>query len=226
MNRRHLLKRFGLSLSVVGVSAGCLGQGDDVQDSDGDGVIDSEDYAPNDPNVQEKADVASSSTATATDTPTTTPTATDTPTPRDTPTATDRPTATPTETPDFRTRHNTTEIVPGPGYYQVSFGFPGTFIVNWSVKNERSSEYDFDVFLMSEAEFQVYLEYINDESDHRPQVYSDGSAQGVTREAARTATLDSGDYHLVVDNTDLGDAGDIGSEAAREVQIQIETRRA
>lgn len=32
---------------------------DDIQDSDGDGVIDSEDYAPNDPEVQEKSDLQS-----------------------------------------------------------------------------------------------------------------------------------------------------------------------
>ena len=74
---------------------------------------------------------------------------------------------------------------------------------------------------MSEDEYKVYVDYINDESSHRPQVYTDGSAQGITDEATRTAILDSGAYRLVVDNTDLGDAGDIGNEAAREVRIEM-----
>ena len=52
MNRRRLLGAVGVSLSV----AGCLGLGESVEDS-GDGVIDSQDYAPKDPAVQAKADV-------------------------------------------------------------------------------------------------------------------------------------------------------------------------
>jgi PGF-CTERM protein len=36
---------------------------DDIQDSDGDGVIDSEDYAPNDPDVQEKSDLEDTTTS-------------------------------------------------------------------------------------------------------------------------------------------------------------------
>jgi len=47
---------------------------DPIQDSDGDGVIDSEDYAPRDPDVQEKSDLTSTETGTdpgpsSTDTP-------------------------------------------------------------------------------------------------------------------------------------------------------------
>lgn len=48
--------------SLVALS-GCLGvleQDDSVSDTDGDGMIDSQDYAPDDPNVQEKSDVANS----------------------------------------------------------------------------------------------------------------------------------------------------------------------
>jgi hypothetical protein len=41
--------------------AGCAGlfEDEDIRDSDGDGVIDSEDYAPRDPDVQEKSDLVS-----------------------------------------------------------------------------------------------------------------------------------------------------------------------
>lgn len=53
MDRRRLIGAIGVSLSV----AGCLGLEDSVEDSDGDGVIDSQDYAPKDPSVQDKSDV-------------------------------------------------------------------------------------------------------------------------------------------------------------------------
>lgn len=60
-SRRRILQ---MSSIVIGSGiAGCAGLGsqeDDIQDSDGDGVIDSEDYAPQDPEVQEKSDVQSS----------------------------------------------------------------------------------------------------------------------------------------------------------------------
>lgn len=60
LKRRSFLKTFGV-VSTLGTT-GCITDksGDEkstVQDSDGDGVIDSEDYAPNDPAVQEKSDV-------------------------------------------------------------------------------------------------------------------------------------------------------------------------
>jgi len=57
MNRREYL-RGSVGLPLVGV-AGCLENSaeSDVQDSDGDGVIDSQDYAPSDPDVQAKSDV-------------------------------------------------------------------------------------------------------------------------------------------------------------------------
>ena len=57
MQRRTLLVQ---AISIATISfAGCasLTSDDDVQDSDGDGVIDSQDYAPQDPAVQEKSDV-------------------------------------------------------------------------------------------------------------------------------------------------------------------------
>lgn len=53
MNRRRFICAAGVTLSL----AGCLGSDDSVQDSDGDGVIDNQDYAPNDPLVQDKSDL-------------------------------------------------------------------------------------------------------------------------------------------------------------------------
>ena len=65
--------------------AGCVGgAGSDVKDSDDDGFVDGEDYAPNDPDVQEKSDLL-----------TATPTVTVAPTRTPKPTTTPRPTAVP-----------------------------------------------------------------------------------------------------------------------------------
>jgi hypothetical protein len=54
-------------VSTVGL-AGCsqLQGGSDIQDTDGDGVIDSEDYAPRDPDVQRKEQIQANSTPTET----------------------------------------------------------------------------------------------------------------------------------------------------------------
>lgn len=79
--------------------AGCVGSnsdngGDsDIKDSDGDGVIDSEDYAPQDAEVQEKSDLDSTTTPTVGTKTTTTP-----PTTTTTTTTTTRTTTTPTTT--------------------------------------------------------------------------------------------------------------------------------
>ncbi|UPV74919.1 hypothetical protein M0R89_02355 [Halorussus limi] len=56
--RRQCLTGIGL-LGIAGLS-GCSGNSG-PSDSDGDGMIDSEDYAPKDPNVQEKSDVSGGS---------------------------------------------------------------------------------------------------------------------------------------------------------------------
>lgn len=62
MDRRNYLKLTAGGLAII---AGCTGEdGSDIQDSDGDGVIDSEDYAPSDPEVQEKSDLRQTDTVT------------------------------------------------------------------------------------------------------------------------------------------------------------------
>ncbi|WP_191967134.1 MULTISPECIES: hypothetical protein [Haloferax] len=81
--RRRFLQGSGLVLASL---AGCTGS--EVKDTDGDGVVDSKDYAPRDPDVRFKSDVQGtaavtkqSPTPTATATPQATPTQTPTPTP-------------------------------------------------------------------------------------------------------------------------------------------------
>lgn len=79
-SRRRFLRAGGLA--AIGLSSGCLRfvtGGDDTasdtdtparggtgQDSDGDGVVNTEDYAPWDPEVQEKSDLTGSTSATDT----------------------------------------------------------------------------------------------------------------------------------------------------------------
>jgi len=57
-NRRAFIKTIGTTSAVL--LAGCSSDDEEVQDSDGDGVVDSQDYAPNDPDVQSEGDVSQS----------------------------------------------------------------------------------------------------------------------------------------------------------------------
>lgn len=92
MKRRRFL---GVITAGTAAIAGCSQGDSDIQDSDGDGVIDSEDYAPNDPAVQEKSDLQTTtqtpSPTTTTEVTTTTTTATTTSTTSTTPTTTTAP---------------------------------------------------------------------------------------------------------------------------------------
>jgi hypothetical protein len=116
-NRRYfLLGLSGVTASLAGCSDGGS-DGEDIQDSDGDGVIDSEDYAPQDPDVQSESDIAiatsnaSESTGQTTSTATTTDVATSEPTPTPTPEPTPTPTPEPTstETSDIQETENSLE---------------------------------------------------------------------------------------------------------------------
>jgi len=101
VNRRSFLFSTVVTFStgLAGCSSNEAGD-EDIQDSDGDGVIDSKDYAPQDPDVQEKSDLTSESTTqSTTGTPPQTEISTPTPTPTATATATPTPTATATATP-------------------------------------------------------------------------------------------------------------------------------
>jgi|GEM_PF-4763337 len=82
MRRRKLLEIAGIA--GIGGLAGCTdsipgmsGSESTIQDSDGDGVIDSEDYAPQDPDVQEKSDITGNNSGSKESTPTETATTND-----------------------------------------------------------------------------------------------------------------------------------------------------
>jgi len=61
MHRRRFIKSTSCIALLSGASGCSSLTGNGVQDSDGDGVVDSQDYAPQDPDVQEKSDISGSS---------------------------------------------------------------------------------------------------------------------------------------------------------------------
>lgn len=74
MNRQTRRGFLAMCLSTTAAISGCAGEdnGEEVKDSDGDGVIDSQDYAPHDPSVQSRDDIVET-ISTTTPTPTSTP---------------------------------------------------------------------------------------------------------------------------------------------------------
>lgn len=58
--RRSFLITVGAGSTILLAGCSSDSEDDEVQDSDGDGVIDSQDYAPNDPDVQDESDVSQS----------------------------------------------------------------------------------------------------------------------------------------------------------------------
>ncbi|MFC5971393.1 hypothetical protein ACFPYI_08640 [Halomarina salina] len=106
VRRRRLLLAAGGTATMT--LAGCLGEEDAqqepaIKDSDGDGVIDSKDYAPKDGSVQERSDLAGEPGKRTTTPVTRTATPTPTPTPMATPTPTAITTRTPTPAPPTNT---------------------------------------------------------------------------------------------------------------------------
>lgn len=105
MYRRTYLVTIGAGISGLSGCTGGRGSESTIKDSDGDGMIDSHDYAPKDPKVQEKSDVSSAETITPA--PKTTATAQPTATPTREPTEIQTPTATLTSTPTPTPQSNT-----------------------------------------------------------------------------------------------------------------------
>ncbi|WP_348612696.1 hypothetical protein [Halobaculum rarum] len=181
-----------------------------MEDSDGDGMIDSKDYAPNDPDVQEKSDVQTS------------PSQTPTPTPRPTATPTDTPTATPTSTPTDTPRpdsdgdgvidyyddypndprftekineQSATEII-DPGYYRWwtwSLESSATF----SLELEITSGSHIDAILIDQSEFESF------ENGDEYSYYTEGS-DFETKSTDKHVRLSGGSYQFIISNWNTG----------------------
>ncbi|MFB6074350.1 MAG: hypothetical protein ABEJ89_05005 [Haloarculaceae archaeon] len=213
-------RRF-LALTTAGVAAvaGCTSgeEGGDstIRDSDGDGVIDSEDYAPRDPEVQERSDVTGGNGETDGGTATGgegggTETAT--------PTAIERRDLT------YPSHSGTHTITARSNYWAWEFGVDAPFVLEYRVVNLRDENYDFDVLLYPPDRFAEYRAIATEQREGiRPQ-YVEGSAPGVRSGAEATVRFEAGTYYLVVDNTDLSDAGDWGTEDTRRVRVEARTR--
>lgn len=212
MNRRNVLK-CGVSLSLYTL-AGCTGSGsNDVKDSDGDGMIDSKDYAPNDPEVKKKSDLKKSTTQILTPTPTPTPTET-----TKTTTTTTRTTTTTTTTTlkdsdhdgvadvlddypdnyDFSEKVNEesgTELV-DPGHYRWW---------KWTLESPATFSFEIDVvsgshvdgILIDESQFDEF------EAGNEYTYYTNGS-DFETKYADKHLELRSGSYRFIVSNWNTG----------------------
>ena len=104
MNRRRFLGVSAVASVTATALAGCTSRGDSTpetteRDRDGDGVPDSEDYAPSDPDVQKKSDLSGATTTAKTRTTAVTTTTPETATPETTTPETATPETTATATP-------------------------------------------------------------------------------------------------------------------------------
>jgi hypothetical protein len=223
--RRSLLAALGASLTLAGCTEESADEGGNGGnggtrtgrvDSDGDGVPDESDYAPRDPDVQSENDVSSDgSDGSGSESGTDSDSGGD-----------DSGGDGGGDTGDFAYpshsgRHT---ITARDNYWAWEFSVPERFALSYRVTNLRDENYDFDVLLYDPERFNEYRAIATEREDGiRPQ-YIDGSAPGVTSGVSGTVDLPAGTYYLVVDNTDLSDAGDWGTEDTREVSVQAETR--
>jgi len=222
MKRRSFV---AVGVTFLGGCSGMSGSGtptEEVQDSDGDGVVDSEDYAPNDPDVQSESDL---STQTASPAPTSTETASPTPTPTET--ASPTPTPTPVEiTAAVGSEFEDSVTVPSFGYYRVFFPMPVEFTLSYEVENLKDSRHSVDVLFRDREEFDAYDSYVKNHGVEEPEIYEGESTFEVTDSQFHITGLPAGEYAFVVDNTNYYSTGEAGNSAEREARISLQTQRA
>jgi predicted patatin/cPLA2 family phospholipase len=135
------------------------------------------------------------------------------------------PTPEPTETVGYSQTNNETISIEGGTGFAIRIQIPESFILQWTVENESSTDLDFDVFLFTESGYREYLEVVRGESGD-PTYIVGGTVQDIETSARATVTMKGGRYRLVVDNSDIGDAGDSGAERTRKVSIKYSMRKA
>lgn len=200
MNRRKLL------LAGTGfLLAGCTSSRESgASDSDDDGMIDSKDYAPQDPEVQEKEDVSGGS---------------DDGSDSGDNGGENEPTG------DLPSHSGSHTISGGKDYWSMELDIPTKFVLEYTVTNQKEPKYDFDAFVFNEGEYKDYKSKVGGGMTN-PNAINKASVENVKESGERTVTLSAGVYYFVVDNTDIGAAGDWGAEDTRKVKVELFTRTA
>ena len=110
-------------------------------------------------------------------------------------------------------------------FYAVEFSVESAFVLRYQAINDIDPSRDFDVLLYDESAFEEYRAIATGRSSGIRPDYLDGSAPGVTDGVELSEIqLSAGTYYLVIDNTDLSDAGDLGAEETRRVRLVLSTR--
>lgn len=186
-------RRTFLAAAGAAALAGCSSlPGMGPADADGDGVPDDEDYAPNDPSVQEKADIE-------------TPTASPTPPP----TPTESPTPVPTPTP-FPFQQVNPWFEPSSNQFAADYASsgggrlgPGEFgALSWASEESFNISYAFavrnggpiDVLLLTQRGWDSFRQ------TQSAGIIADGSVLGQANGQAQI-DLSAGTYFLVFDNS-------------------------
>ncbi|MFT4950274.1 MAG: hypothetical protein ACI9CA_002420 [Natronomonas sp.] len=105
------------------------------------------------------------------------------------------------------------------------FSVSTEFILQYRAINQRDENYDFDVLLYRPSGFEEYRAIANEVKEGIRPEYLSGSAPGIRSGVEVTdAELSAGTYYLVIDNTDLSDAGDFGTEETRRVRLEATTQ--
>lgn len=184
--------------------------------------------ATDSPTPTESETASDTPTESATESPTSSPTESPTASPTDTATGTAAPTEGTTASPSpsatpggYPSHRGTHRITADENYWAFTFQVDQRATLKYLAQNRRTSRFDFDVLLFTQAEFQKYKDAVNGGSA-RPSWHQAASRQEVKNRVVVETTLQPGTYYLVVDNSKVGRARDIGPERTREVHVEVQ----
>lgn len=127
-----------------------------------------------------------------------------------------------TDNSDFPSYSGTVSISGEDDYWSFKLQMESSFELQYTATNMKSESYDFDILVVSREQYDNYIQEIVDTGPLIQDIDRLASKE-VTSEAQKSGELDAGTYFFVADNTDISDAGDIGSEDTREIKINFET---